>query len=250
MGLDSTLDQRVKEEILLVDDHFMTRDGAIPHLKRLKPAAVVHEAGSLSEAKRALRDHPGISLVFLDLKLPDSQGLSTLAALKSEAEVLKVYPRIVIVTGDDDVDLAQQAIDQGAGGYIHKGITSQEYNRAVEDTVQGRVFMPSHVVAHLLRKDEKSYTASAVIARLTAAERLVCNRLVHGMSDKQIANSVTRDRGRSMDEHTVRSHIKKIAVKIGCPQGAKGAKVILSRFCLIGLKFPLPELAAAERDTD
>lgn len=56
-------------------------------------------------------------LILLDLMLPDSMGLNTLKRLK----VYTGNMPIVIVSGNKDEDLAQQAVKAGAQDYILKG---------------------------------------------------------------------------------------------------------------------------------
>jgi two-component system, cell cycle sensor histidine kinase and response regulator CckA len=55
--------------------------------------------------------------MLLDLNLPDSAGLDTLARVQARAPALP----IVILTGLDDEPLAMRAVQQGAQDYVFKG---------------------------------------------------------------------------------------------------------------------------------
>lgn len=71
--------------------------------------------GSLQEALAALAaDHP--ECVLLDLGLPDSQGLGTLEALLKAAPSVPV----VVLTGTEEADLADQALLAGAQDFLEK----------------------------------------------------------------------------------------------------------------------------------
>ena len=59
----------------------------------------------------------GIDVVLLDLGLPDSKGLETLAKVREQA----VGVAIVVLTASDDERLASQALQQGAQDYLVKG---------------------------------------------------------------------------------------------------------------------------------
>jgi signal transduction histidine kinase len=74
----------------------------------------VMKAASIREALR-MGEHPDV--VMLDLGLPDSVGLSGLAALCER------WPEaaIIIVSGNDDEGLAGEALRRGAQDYLHKG---------------------------------------------------------------------------------------------------------------------------------
>lgn len=57
------------------------------------------------------------NLILLDLSLPDSYGMDTLVSLQKQANDLP----IVVLTGNDDEDLALQALRLGAQDYLVKG---------------------------------------------------------------------------------------------------------------------------------
>jgi PAS domain S-box-containing protein len=59
----------------------------------------------------------GIDVVLLDLSLPDSQGLETLAAVRARTPRLPV----VVLTGFDDEETAVKAVREGAQDYLVKG---------------------------------------------------------------------------------------------------------------------------------
>jgi signal transduction histidine kinase len=71
----------------------------------------------LAEALAALGDG-GFDVVLLDLHLPDSQGLDTLARLQSGQSDVPV----VVLTGLDDEELAVRAVQAGAQDYLPKGV--------------------------------------------------------------------------------------------------------------------------------
>jgi signal transduction histidine kinase len=60
----------------------------------------------------------GFDLVLLDLHLPDSQGLGTLAALERDQPGVPV----MVLTGLDDEELALRAVQAGAQDYLPKGL--------------------------------------------------------------------------------------------------------------------------------
>jgi signal transduction histidine kinase len=65
-------------------------------------------------------------VILLDLGVPDSQGLSTLDRI---AEAFHQMPVIVVLTGNDDDDLAQNALKRGAQDYLVKGQVNRELLR-------------------------------------------------------------------------------------------------------------------------
>ena len=60
--------------------------------------------------------HGGIDVVLLDLGLPDSQGLATLAAVR----VLAPHTPVVVLSGTDDEQFAVEAVRASAQDYLMK----------------------------------------------------------------------------------------------------------------------------------
>src|SRR5271170_3163457 len=83
-------------------------------LREVGAAVVVRRARSLAQAKSLVS---GVACVLLDLGLPDSQGLNGLRQL------LEVEPdaAVVVLTGDTNEYLGEQAVRAGAQDYLVKG---------------------------------------------------------------------------------------------------------------------------------
>ena len=65
---------------------------------------------------------PGIDVVLLDLSLPDSEGMDTIARVHAEgAEV-----PIVALSGTDDDRIMQDTLKHGADDYLVKGTFGTE----------------------------------------------------------------------------------------------------------------------------
>jgi serine phosphatase RsbU (regulator of sigma subunit) len=77
---------------------------------------VLHTADRLSDGLRILAKN-GIDLIVLDLNLPDSAGLDTFRTVFAHAGDTP----IVIMSGESDVDMATEAVREGAQDYVIKG---------------------------------------------------------------------------------------------------------------------------------
>lgn len=105
----------VKRTLLVEDD---PSDALV--IERMLRASSVHVsvASSLAQAVELVRRDP-FDAVFLDLNLPDSNGLATLDAMLETAR----RTAIVVLTGLDDEETAHRALSQGAQDYLIKGKT-------------------------------------------------------------------------------------------------------------------------------
>jgi PAS domain S-box-containing protein len=77
----------------------------------------IEDVSRLSEALVRLKNG-GIHLILLDLGLPDSQGLGTFRRLRESTPHIPV----IILTGDDNQEMAVLAVREGAQDYLIKGL--------------------------------------------------------------------------------------------------------------------------------
>ena len=103
----------------------------------------IFTAGSLREGK-AIVSTEHLDLIFLDVRLPDGNGLDLLPEVRDTP----VAPEVIIITGAGDVNGAELAIKNGAWDYLQKPIARQELilqvNRALEYHVKKHQ-APSHI---------------------------------------------------------------------------------------------------------
>src|SRR5258708_27109251 len=78
-------------KILVVDDHALIREALRGVLKEVKGDAAVLEASDCRQAMQLIAEHADLSLILLDLTLPDRDGFSVLAELRER------YPAISVV---------------------------------------------------------------------------------------------------------------------------------------------------------
>lgn len=115
-------------KILLIEDN--------PGDARLIRALLAEEPGRAFELAQAdrlatglayLAEH-GADIVLLDLSLPDSRGLDTVARTHAQAPAVP----IVVLTGHDDSALALKALENGAQDYLVKGeVDGRALHRAI-----------------------------------------------------------------------------------------------------------------------
>ncbi len=115
-----------KPSILLVDDEENLRRTLAMILERqgyrIETAATVKEARQRFEAS-------AYDLTFLDLKLPDANGLTLLPELRSRFPDMPV----IVLTAHDKLDAAIEAVRQGARDYLLKPIDPTLIIQRVKD---------------------------------------------------------------------------------------------------------------------
>jgi serine phosphatase RsbU (regulator of sigma subunit) len=103
-----------QDQVLLVEDDDGDALLVEELLSEVGAPVVVQRARSLSQAKPLV---PGAACVLLDLGLPDSQGLNGLRQLLE----LEPDAAVVVLTGDANEYLGEQAVRAGAQDYLVKG---------------------------------------------------------------------------------------------------------------------------------
>ena len=106
-----------KLRLLVVEDNPADADFIHEMLPQAGPAGFeIESVARLSEALTRL-ESKDIDIVLLDLGLPDSQGLQTFHTLRKVAPDIPV----IVLTGNDDQELAVAAVRHGAQDYLVKG---------------------------------------------------------------------------------------------------------------------------------
>jgi DNA-binding NarL/FixJ family response regulator len=194
-------------KILIVDDHALIRDALQGLLKKLKRGATVLEAPDSRQAMELVAEHGDISLVMLDLNLPDRDGFSVLADLRER------YPAIAVVVLSAIQERAKimQALDLGAVGYIPKSARREVMMSAIQLVFAGGVYIPpdilareevAHSVAIPKRNDRPIVSPSEI--GLSGRQLEVLAQLMQGKNNKVICRVL------GLAEPTVKNHITAI----------------------------------------
>lgn len=116
-----------KLNILIVDDEPRVRDEIEEFL--LNKKYHVLKAGTPSEAFKCLIENQ-VSIMILDIKLPEMSGLDVLAKVKNDHPDLEV----IMISGHGDMDTVIQAMRNGATDYFPKPFRLLDIHTAITRT--------------------------------------------------------------------------------------------------------------------
>jgi DNA-binding NarL/FixJ family response regulator len=192
---------------LLVDDHALFRDGLSMLMAQRFPEAGLTAVADIGAALAVLAAEPAAGprteLVLLDLGLPDSQGLDSLAALQQAAP----EAAIVVMSADDRPETILAAIGQGAAGFIPKTARLGAIESALRVVLDGGVHLPEGVVRSVAPLPQQGFDPAQVEAAAIRALRLsrrqadVLRLLVRGRSTKLMSREL------KIEESTVKTHL-------------------------------------------
>jgi DNA-binding NarL/FixJ family response regulator len=197
-------------KILAVDDHPLTREALARLVADLGPGTEVLEADSIAAAQDRLAVHPDVTLVVLDIALPDGSGMEGLERL------LKTRPNtpILVLSAQDDPATARAVLDAGARGFISKRSPTRVLTEALRLVLVGGTYVPPQALRAITTPKPPQVGApptSTPIKSLGLTPRQVdvLTLLVQGKPNKLICRTL------NLAEGTVKTHTAAIYRALG-----------------------------------
>lgn len=132
--------------VLIVDDDPIIQELLTAHVT--ESGNTPFAAGTLMQALQ-LCDAQEFDLIFLDVRLPDGNGLETLPRFRQ----LPSQPEVIIITAVGDAAGAELAIKSGAWNYIQKPATRHEIRLQITRALQYREKHPREFAISLKREN-------------------------------------------------------------------------------------------------
>jgi two-component system, NarL family, response regulator NreC len=177
--------------VLLADDHAIVAEGLASMLNsHVDLMGTVGDGGQLLEAARELRP----DVIVADMAMPVLSGLEVLRRLKAE----RIDAKVIFLTMYADAQLATEALRAGASGYVLKHSAGEELIRAIQEVVEGRVYLTPLLTKDVITALTEPTTQPAV--QLTPRQREVLRLIAEGRRMKEIAATL------QLSTRTVESH--------------------------------------------
>ncbi|HSQ11617.1 MAG TPA: response regulator transcription factor [Candidatus Deferrimicrobium sp.] len=168
--------QRTK--VLLADDHAMVAEGLAALLKdRFELVGTVGDGSALIDVARKLRP----DVIIADMTMPVLSGLEALRRLKAARSDAKV----IFLTMHADAELATEAFRAGASGYVLKVSAGEELITAIQEVVQGRMYLTPLITKGVLTTLTEPTPKPAV--KLSPRQLEVLRFIAEGRRMKEIA---------------------------------------------------------------
>ncbi len=198
--------------ILVVDDNYDHAVGVRELLRQESPYEVKGIAASGKIAISLIDKHQP-DVILMDINMPDMDGITAIQ------EILKIRPetKIIALTGYDDSDLVFRAMKVGAKGYMLKTMAASQLIRAIEEIINGKIYLPSTLAAKFFDHFQSAIKEEAVaraedrenlLSYLTQREEEVLLLLTQGVTYKGVAKQLF------ISETTVKTHVNNIFQKL------------------------------------
>jgi two-component system nitrate/nitrite response regulator NarL len=201
--------------VVLVDDHALCRSGLEDLLRQRGGMEVLASLGDIARVAPTLRElRP--DLLVLDLRMPDTDGLTLLHRLRAEGIQT---PVLVLTLSDDERDLAA-ALRAGVRGYLLKDMEPEDVLNGIASAARGELVVAPAMaakLAQLLQAGPRATDRRDLIASLTEREREILDHLARGRSNKAIARAL------DISHDTVKLHVRHILAKLNLSSRVEAA---------------------------
>ncbi len=179
--------------VYVIDDHPLMRDALTMLVQRVRPGLKVVSVAKLNSLEATVERQGIPELICLDLKLPDTLGLSGVHAVKAK------FPNVplVVVTGSDASECEAACLEAGANLFLEK---ASPPNTIIEGL---RTFLPSP------KEEDPAEGSVAAPTKLSKRQKQLILMLDQGLSNKDIADKL------SISEHTVKVHFWRLFRRLG-----------------------------------
>lgn len=190
--------------VLIADDHDLVREALASFLKGEGVVEVV-TTPTLQDAVRAADETGSFDLVLLDYNMPGMNGLEGLRLMIAANDQRPV----AILSGTTSRALAEQAIKEGAAGFVPKTMSSRSMVSAVRFMAAGEVYAPYNFMQQ----------AETSAGTLSQRETDVLRGLCEGKSNKEIARDL------DLQEVTIKLHVKTLSRKLNAKNRTHAAMI-------------------------
>ena len=197
----------MKKNLLIVEDHELTRFGLKTTFEDVDYVDVIYEASSGEDAVEVFKNNT-IDLVIMDLGLPKMNGIETTQTIHS----INPDAKIIILTSHNDEKEVLNSLKAGANAYCSKEINLQRLVQVVQSVSEGAAwFDPS--IAHIVLQATSSTKVDDKDTNykdydLTTREAKILKLMTEGYSNMEIAQHLV------ISVNTTKAHVANILQKL------------------------------------
>jgi two-component system, NarL family, nitrate/nitrite response regulator NarL len=212
-------------KVLLVDDHPLLRRGLRETLTEQGDFEIVGEGASADDAV-ALAQTVACDVIVIDVNMP-GDGLTAVEKINR----IKDAPKILVLSVFDNMANVRSAMENGASGYVLKGIEGDELGRILKVLHDGKKHVEPELAAKLLSGNADDVAVQPVrttsdlpmLALLTKRERQIFDLMSKGMSNRSIAKKLR------LGEETIKHYNTQMFSKLGVSNRTEAALLAVGR---------------------
>src|SRR5574344_161012 len=198
-----------KQNILIVEDHELTRFGLKTTFEGLDFVRIVFEADSAQKGIDIFLNNE-INVVIMDLGLPNMNGIEATKVLRTKNKDVK----IIILTSHNDEKEVLDSLKAGANAYCSKDINPTRLVEVIKSVIDGASWFDPSIANIVLKAATNSDSATDTTTckndyNLTAREKQILKLITEGCSNNEIARELF------VSINTTKAHVASILQKLG-----------------------------------
>ena len=197
----------MKQNILIVEDHELTRFGLKTTFEGVDYVENIYEADSAEMAIKIFNDNK-INIVIMDLGLPNMNGIEATRYIREHDKDVK----IIILTSHNDEKEVLNSLKAGAKAYCSKEINPKRLIQVVQSVADGAAWFDPSIAHIVLRASANSMSVETEDRSkeydLTAREAQILKLMTEGYSNMEIAQILV------ISINTTKAHVANILQKL------------------------------------
>ena len=197
----------MKQNILIVEDHELTRFGLKTTFEGVDYVETIYEADSAETAIDVFNNN-NIDIIIMDLGLPNMNGIEATRQIRSSNKDVK----IIILTSHNDEKEVLNSLKAGANAYCSKEINPQRLIQVVQSVADGAAWFDPSIAHIVLKASSNSPTFdtenNSKDYDLTAREAQILKLMTEGYSNMEIAQILV------ISINTTKAHVANILQKL------------------------------------
>jgi two-component system, NarL family, nitrate/nitrite response regulator NarL len=173
-------------KLLIVDDHPLVIDGLKTMLKDVGYITICGAVKNGKDALAYLDEHPEISVILLDINLPDTDGLRLCEQIRATNKTVK----IIGLTYVNEAGIITQLIKKGGNGYLLKNMEREELITAIDQVLDGSVYLSKAANEKIVQQLQAYDLPGNNVPALTRREKEILQLLAKGLTSNEIAEKL------------------------------------------------------------
>jgi DNA-binding NarL/FixJ family response regulator len=202
--------------VLIADDEALVRGGFRVLIDTEPGMTVVGEAADGATAVELARQtRPDV--VLMDIRMPGVDGLRATHRIAADPDLTGVH--VLILTTFDHDEYVIEALGAGAAGFLIKNTEPRQLLHGIRVVAGGEALLSPgltrRLIAQLTARATTPRLDTAALAQLTAREKQIVGLVAHGLSNTDIAATLT------ISHATAKTHVSRAMTKLGARDRAQ-----------------------------
>lgn len=212
------MNERNTIKVIIVDDHELVRDGLELGLMGQNGIEVIATAGDYRGLEKEMSEKiPDV--ILLDIDLPQKSGIEITKSIKSNSSA----PKIVMITGNDQINYLEMALRAGANGFISKSSRKEIIVEAIQQVMSSTIYIDHNLSQDVYQSLKNKLDLHQDDEELSEREIEILKGFANGLTYQEISDQL------HISKKTVESHKSLIYKKLNTKNNADLIKYAIKK---------------------